>query len=172
MSFFATNATAQKIVYNTHTNRASRILETNQKKLGRIGEGNKKFYMWTSLASLDVKGVVIYSIKAMYTSEYHLTVSQGDPLTLTLKDGREIILKSAATVESQRLDGVETVFASYEIKEAELIDATRTGIVKVAPTVLCFGEKNYEKSISMWKLARPLSLRYDLLKDYIEKHPE
>ena len=163
---------AQKIVYNQHTKNGARVLETSRKKLGVIGKGNKKFYMWTSLTSLDIKGITIYTIKAMYTSEYHLSIEKGAPLVLTLKDGTELELHSAAAAESRRLDGVETVFASYEVKEEDLIEATRKGIIKVAPTVTCFGQSKYEESISMWKLARPLALRYDLLKEYIDKHPE
>ena len=156
---------AQKIVYNQHTKNGARFLDSDK-------EGNKKFYMWTSLTSLDIKGITIYTIKAMYTSEYHLSIEQGAPLVLTLKDGTELELHSAAAAESRRLDGVETVFASYEVKEEDLIEATRKGIIKVAPTVTCFGQSKYEESISMWKLARPLALRYDLLKEYIDKHPE
>ena len=108
----------------------------------------------------------------MYTSEYRLTVEHDAPLVLTLKNGEVITLKSAAKSESKHLDGVETMFASYEIKEEELIDISRNGIVKVAPVVTCFGQSDYEEKISMWRLARPLSLRYELLKEYINKHPE
>ncbi|MBR6191574.1 MAG: hypothetical protein IKQ68_05385 [Prevotella sp.] len=163
---------AQRIIYNEHTSGGARILETTQKKVTSLGEGARKFYMWAGLTSLDIKGIVIYKLKVMYTSEYHLSVEQGDPLVLTLKNGEKVTLHAGAKGESKRLDGVETMFASYEIKEDALMEIARTGITNVAPTVLCFGNKDYSKDISLWRLARPLSLRYELLKDYIEKHPE
>ena len=169
---FVLISNAQQIVYNSHTDKSSRILETNLKKVTKFGDKSKSFYMWVGLTSLDVKGVAIYYVKVMYTSEYRLTVEHDAPLVLTLKNGEVITLKSAAKSESKHLDGVETMFASYEIKEEELIDISRNGIVKVAPVVTCFGQSDYEEKISMWRLARPLSLRYELLKEYINKHPE
>lgn len=163
---------AQRIVYNSHTDKSSRILETNLKKVTRFGDKSKKFYMWAGLTSLDIKGVAIYYVKVMYTSEYRLTVEHNAPLILTTKNGKDIVLKSANKSESKYIDGVETMFASYEISEEDLIDISQNGIVKIAPKVTCFGQSNYEENINMWKLARPLTLRYELLKEYINKHPE
>ena len=166
------NISAQSIVYNGHTDKSARILETNMKKVSKFGQKSRVFYMWAGLTSLDIKGVVIYSIKAMYTSEYRLSVKKGDTLTLSLKNGEKIVLQSPSNLESKRLDGVETLFVSYEISEGDLLDIKKNGILNIAPTVNCFGETQYDKDINMWKLARPLSLRYDMLKDYIEKNPE
>lgn len=163
---------AQRIEYKSHTGKAARILESDIKKVARLDKSSRDLYMWAGLASLDVKGVVIYSLKIMYTAAYRISVKKDAPLVLTLKNGNQIVLKSKAAVESQSIEGVETVFASYEINEADLIEATRTGIISVAPTLTCFGESSFSKELNMWKLARPLSLRYDMLKDYIEKNPE
>ena len=108
----------------------------------------------------------------MYTSEYRLSVKKGDTLTLTLKNGTKIVLRSPSNRESKRLDGVETLFVSYEINESDLLDLKENGVINIAPAVNCFGSSEYSKDVNMWKLARPLSLRYDLLKEYIDKHPE
>ena len=169
---FALNISAQSIVYSGHTEKSARILETNLKKVTKFGEKSRVFYMWAGLTSLDIKGVVIYSVKVMYTSEYRLSVKKGDTLTLTLKNGTKIVLRSPSNLESKRLDGVETLFVSYEINESDLLDLKENGVINIAPAVNCFGSSEYSKDVNMWKLARPLSLRYDLLKEYIDKHPE
>lgn len=172
MVSFSVNINAQRIVYTNHTKNSSRILETNLKKVTRFGDKSRKFYMWAGLTSLDFKGVAIYSLKVMFTSEYRLTIEQGAPLVLTMNNGEEIILKSAVKAESKHLDGVETVFGTYEIKESELQAIAKNGVTKVSPTITCFGKSDYEENINMWKLARPLSLRYELLKEYIKNNPE
>ena len=169
---FSVNINAQRIVYTNHTKNSSRILETNLKKVTRFGDKSRKFYMWAGLTSLDFKGVAIYSLKVMFTSEYRLTIEQGAPLVLTMNNGEDITLKSAVKAESKHLDGVETVFGTYEIKESELQAIAKNGVTKVAPTITCFGKSDYEENINMWKLARPLSLRYQLLKEYIKNNPE
>ena len=169
---FALNISAQSIVYSGHTEKSARILETNLKKVTKFGEKSRAFYMWAGLTSLDIKGVVIYSVKVMYTSEYRLSVEKGDTWTLTLKNGTKIVLRSPSNLESKRLDGVETLFVSYEINESDLLDLKENGVINIAPAVNCFGSSEYSKDVNMWKLARPLSLRYDLLKEYIDKHPE
>lgn len=172
LTFGTVTLSAQRIEYKNHTSKGARILESDIKKVARLDKSSRDLYMWAGLASLDVKGTAIYSLKIMYTAAYRVTVKEGDPLVLTLKNGEEIVLRSKASVESKGIEGVETVFASYEIKEADLIEVSRVGIIKVAPTLTCFGESSFSKELNMWKLARPLSLRYEMLREYIEKNPE
>ncbi len=172
LSFACVTLQAQRIEYNKHVGKSARVLESDLKKVCRLDKSTRDLYMWAGLTSLDVKGSAIYSLKVMYTAAFRITVEKDAPLVLTRKDGVEVVLKSKVAAESKRIDGVETLFATYEFDEAQLIEATRAGIIKVAPTITCFQATSFEKEISMWKLARPLSLRYDMLREYIEKHTE